>query len=61
MASIFGGLLGVGPGIYLLGAVVKGHSRSAVAVGLGTLLVLAAFMVGSIGLAWLTLRLEAKR
>ena len=60
MASIFGGLLGIGPGIYLLGIVVKGHTHSAVAIGGGTLMVLVAFGIGSIGLGWLTLRLEAK-
>ena len=61
MASIFGGLIGIGPGIYLLGWMVKGHGHSAVAVGGGTLLVVLAFGLGSIGLGWLTLRYEAKR
>jgi hypothetical protein len=61
MASIFGGLLGIGPGIYVLGILVKGHSGSALAVGAGTLMVVAAFGLGSISLAWLALRLEAKR
>ena len=61
MASIFGGLLRMGPGIYLLGTLVKGHSGSALAIGAGTLVVVAAFGIGSIGLGWLTLRLEAKR
>lgn len=61
MASIFGGLLGIGPGIYLLGKLVKGHTGSALAIGAGTLVVVAAFGIGSISLAWLTLRLAAKR
>jgi hypothetical protein len=61
MASIFGGLLGIGPGIYVLGILVKGHGGSALAVGAGTLVVVAAFAIASISFAWLTLRLEAQR
>jgi hypothetical protein len=61
MASIFGGLLGIGPGIYVLGILVKGHGGSALAVGVGTLVVVAAFGIASISFAWLALRLEAKR
>src|SRR5689334_2374825 len=36
MASIFGGLLGIGPGIFLLGVVLRGHQKSAAAILVGT-------------------------
>jgi hypothetical protein len=61
MAAIFGGLLGVGPGIYLMGLIVRGHHKSAPAVLAGTVAVVLAFGAGALALGWLMLRLEAKR
>ena len=61
MAAIFGGLLGVGPGIYLMGLIVRGHHKSAAAVLAGTVAVVLTFGVGALALGWLMLRLEAKR
>ena len=61
MAAIFGGLLGIGPGVYLLGLLVRGHHKSAAAVLVGTVAVVVAFAAGALALGWLMLRLEAKR
>lgn len=61
MASIFGGLLGFGPGVLLFGRLARaGSSSTAIALG-GTAAVLLCFGLGSMGLAWLTLRLVPKR
>jgi len=61
MAAIFGGLLGLGPGIYLLGLMMRGHQRSAAGILVGTVAVALAFAVGALALGWLMLRLEPKR
>lgn len=60
MASIFGGLLGLGPGIYLFGLLVRRYGGSTPVKAMAVGAVVVAFAVGSIALAWLTLRLEKK-
>ena len=60
MASLFGGLLGLGPGIYAFGHLVKGQGRSALVVTGGTMVVVLAFGAGSLALAWLALRFVSK-
>jgi len=60
MASIMGGLLGIGPGIYALGKIVnKGHG-SAVYTVVGTVVAAASFMAGSLLFASITRRLVPK-
>lgn len=60
MASIFGGLLGLGPGIYLFGQLARGRGGSALTAIVGTAAVVLLFGIGSLGLAWVTLRLVPK-
>lgn len=57
MASIMGGLIGIGPGIYALGKIVKQGHGSAVYTVAGTAAAAACFMAGSLLLAWITQRL----
>jgi hypothetical protein len=59
-ASIMGALLGTGPAILLLGKIVKHGHGSAVWVVAGTVAAAGVFMVASVLLAWLTLRLVPK-
>ena len=60
MAAIFGALLGLGPGVYLLGKIVQlGHGAAAYKI-LGTLVCLSLFLLLSSAAAALTLRLVAK-
>lgn len=61
MASIFGGLLGLGPGVLLFGRIAKGGGSSAAIAVAGTAVVIVSFGLASICLAWLTLRLVPKR
>jgi hypothetical protein len=60
MASIFGALLGLGPGVYLLGKIVQfGHGAAPYKI-IGTLACLSLFLILSIAAGALTLRLVAK-
>lgn len=60
IASIFGGLLGVGPAIIVLGKIVKyGHGQIAW-IGAGTAVAAGIFMAGSLLLAWVTSRIVPK-
>jgi hypothetical protein len=61
MASIFGGLLGIGPGIYLFGHLLRVGGRSALMTIAGTGMVVVAFVLGASLLTFLTLRLVVKR
>lgn len=61
MASIMGGLLGIGPGIYALGTIVKHGHGSAVNTVAGTATAAAFFMAGSLFFAWITQRLVSKK
>jgi hypothetical protein len=61
MASIFGGLAGMGPGIFLFGRILQaGGGHSAASVIVATAVVTACFALGAIILGWLTLRLVPK-
>jgi uncharacterized protein (DUF983 family) len=60
MASIMGGLLGIGPGIYALGKIVKLGHGSVIYTVAGTAIAAAFFMTGSLLLAWITQRLVPK-
>ena len=60
MASIFGALLGLGPGVYLLGKIVQfGHNATPYKI-LGTVACFSLFVVLSMVAGALTLRLVAK-
>ena len=60
MASIFGALLGLGPGVYLLGKIVQvGHGAPAYKI-IGTVACLSLFLIVSTAAAALTLKLVAK-
>jgi len=61
IASIMGGLLGVGPAVVLLGRITKYGHGSAVSVGVGVAVALVLFMAGSVLLGRLTMRLVPKR
>jgi hypothetical protein len=61
VASVMGGLLGIGPGIYALGKIVNRGHGSAVYTVAGTAAAAACFMAGSLLLAWITERLVPKR
>jgi hypothetical protein len=50
-------MIGLGPGIFLFGHLTKLGGRSALVTAAGTLVVVVAFGLGSLSLAWLTLRL----
>jgi hypothetical protein len=60
IASIFGGLLGLGPAIFILGKLVRHGHGAAVWTLAGTVAAGATFMAGSLLLAWITLRLVPK-
>jgi hypothetical protein len=60
IASLFGGMLGLGPGIFLFGHLAKLWGHSALVTAAGTLVVVVVFGIGSLSLAWLTLRLEKR-
>ena len=60
VASIMGGLLGLGPAVLLLGKIVKYGHGSKVWVVVATAAAAALFMTGSVLLGWLTARLVPK-
>jgi hypothetical protein len=60
IASIMGGLLGIGPAILLLGQIVKYGHGSAASIAAGTAAAAALFMAGSVVLGRLTLQLVSK-
>jgi hypothetical protein len=61
MASVIGGLLGMGPAILVFGRIVKAGGNSRLSVLLGTVFVAMSFFVVSIIFARLALRLQPKR
>jgi hypothetical protein len=61
IASIMGALLGIGPGIYVLGKIVQRGHRSVLHTIVGTAAAAGLFMLGSLLLGWLTRKLVAKR
>src|SRR3954466_11767371 len=61
IASIMGGLLGLGPAVLLLGRIVKFGNGSKVWVVVAPAAAAALFMTGSVLLGWLTARLVPKR
>lgn len=60
IASLFGGLIGLGPGIYLFGYLNKVGGHTALVTAAGTIAVVVAFGICSLSLAWLTLRLDKR-
>jgi uncharacterized protein (DUF983 family) len=60
IASIMGGLLGLGPAVLLLGKIVKYGHGSRVWVVVATAAAALLFMTGSVLLGWLTARLIPK-
>jgi uncharacterized protein (DUF983 family) len=60
MASIMGGLLGIGPGIYALGKIVQAGHGSAAYTVVGTVVAAASFMAGSLLFASITRRFVPK-
>jgi hypothetical protein len=60
MASIIGGLLGMGPGIYILGQIVKRGHGSALGILAGTAAAGLTFVCASLLLGWITRRLVSK-
>jgi hypothetical protein len=60
MASIFGGLIGIGPGVLLLGRVTQRGGHSAASVIAGTVVAAACFALVSVIAGRLTLSLVRK-
>jgi hypothetical protein len=61
VASILGGVLGLGPGVLLFGAVTRGQGGSKSSVLMGTIAIVAVFALGSIVSGRLALGLVRKR
>ena len=60
IASIMGGLLGIGPAVLLLGQIVKYGHGSKLWIVAATAAAAVLFMTGSVLLGWLTARLVQK-
>jgi hypothetical protein len=60
VASVMGALLGVGPGIYVLGKIVRMKPGSPLYTIVGTAAAASLFALGSLLLGWLTRRLVPK-
>ena len=60
IAGLLGGLVGMGPSIFLFGRIVAAGHGSAPSVVAGTATVIAGFALGSILLTWITLALVPK-
>jgi hypothetical protein len=61
VASILGGLVSMGPGVFLFGRLVRGHGGSVSSAVIGTAAVIAVFALGSIVAGRLALGLVPKR
>ena len=61
MASILGGLIGIGPGALMFGRILHAEGRSAASMIEATAFVAGSFALGSVLFGWLTLRLVPKR
>jgi hypothetical protein len=61
VASILGGVLSMGPGVFLFSRLTRGHGGSMSSVLIGTLAIMAVFACGSIVAGRLTLGLVPKK